>query len=379
MGRRGESIFRRKDGRWEARYSLGKDAATGKTKYRSVYGNTYSEAKEKRMQAMQKTYISQKNGGFIEAVRKWLEEKEPSIKEQTYRRYQQCIDTHIIPYFGDVKCSAITQNTVDDFLKQKRLSGRLDGKGGLSQSTIRGMCIILQSILLFAYQKKMGIPEMIQIKKPRVDKKKISVLKPNEQKRLETVLLEVPTDTNLAIYLTLHTGMRIGEICALHWSDIDWDERLLFVRSTVIRNKNGQLVIASPKSETSQRAIPLTRQLVNLLAAEHERSCSEFVFSSPRKDTFLNPRTLQYRFQTLLTRLGISRISFHALRHTFATRWIEFGMDVKSLSEVLGHAGVQITLDIYVHSSDKLKREAIEKLEGFSGQSFGQETAESVA
>lgn len=379
MGRRGESIFRRKDGRWEARYSLGKDTATGKTKYRSVYGNTYSEAKEKRMQAMQKTYISQKNGGFIEAVRKWLEEKEPGIKEQTYRRYQQCIDTHIIPYFGDVKCSAITQNTIDDFLKQKRLSGRLDGKGGLSQSTIRGMCIILQSILLFAYQKKMGIPEMIQIKKPRVEKKKISVLKPNEQKRLETVLLEVPTDTNLAIYLALHTGMRIGEICALHWSDIDWDERLLFVRSTVIRNKKGQLVIASPKSETSQRAIPLTRQLVNLLAAEHERSCSEFVFSSPRKDTFLNPRTLQYRFQTLLTRLGISRISFHALRHTFATRWIEFGMDVKSLSEVLGHAGVQITLDIYVHSSDKLKREAIEKLEDFSGQSFGQETAESVA
>lgn len=379
MGRRGESIFRRKDGRWEARYSLGKDAATGKTKYRSVYGNTYSEAKEKRMQAMQKTYISQKNGGFIEAVRKWLEEKEPGIKEQTYRRYQQCIDTHIIPYFGDVKCSAITQNTVDDFLKQKRLSGRLDGKGGLSQSTIRGMCIILQSILLFAYQKKMGIPEMIQIKKPRVEKKKISVLKPNEQKRLETVLLEVPTDTNLTIYLALHTGMRIGEICALHWSDIDWEERLLFVRSTVIRNKKGQLVITSPKSETSQRAIPLTRQLVNLLAAEHERSCSEFVFSSPRKDAFLNPRTLQYRFQTLLTRLGISRISFHALRHTFATRWIEFGMDVKSLSEVLGHAGVQITLDIYVHSSDKLKREAIEKLEGFSGQSFGQETAEGVA
>lgn len=379
MGRRGESIFRRKDGRWEARYSLGKDAATGKTKYRSVYGNTYSEAKEKRMQAMQKTYISQKNGGFIEAVRKWLEEKEPGIKEQTYRRYQHCIDTHIIPYFGDVKCSAITQNTVDDFLKQKRLSGRLDGKGGLSQSTIRGMCIILQSILLFAYQKKMGIPEMIQIKKPRVEKKKISVLKPNEQKRLETVLLEVPTDTNLAIYLALHTGMRIGEICALHWSDIDWEERLLFVRSTVIRNKKGQLVITSPKSETSQRAIPLTRQLVNLLAAEHERSCSEFVFSSPRKDAFLNPRTLQYRFQTLLTRLGISRISFHALRHTFATRWIEFGMDVKSLSEVLGHAGVQITLDIYVHSSDKLKREAIEKLEGFSGQSFGQETAEGVA
>ena len=261
MGRRGESIFRRKDGRWEARYPLGKDVTTGKTKYRSVYGDTYSEAKEKRMQAMRKTYISHSNEGFIEAVRMWLEEKAPDIKEQTYRRYRQCIDAHIIPYFGDVKCSTITQSTVDEFLRQKRLSGRLDGKGGLSPSTIRGMCIILQSILLFAYQKKMGIPEMIQIKKPRAEKKRVSVLKQNEQNKLEAVLLASPSGTNLAIYLALYSGMRIGEICALRWSDIDFDERQLFVRSTVIRNKNGQSAIAPPKSETSQRVIPLTQQL----------------------------------------------------------------------------------------------------------------------
>lgn len=379
MGRRGESIFLRKDGRWEARYLLGKDAATGKAKYRSVYGNTYSEAKEKRMQAMTKTYISHKNGSIIDAIRLWLEEKEPDIKEQTYRRYRQCIDTHIIPYFGNFKCSAITQTMVDDFLRQKRQSGRVDGKGGLSQSTIRGMCILLQSILLFAYQKKMGIQEMIQIKKPKVEKKTVSVLMPNEQKKLETFLLEAPADTNLAIYLALHSGMRIGEICALRWSDIDFDAQMLSVRHTVIRNKAGQSAIAPPKSETSQRSIPITQRLTKLLTEERKRSSSEFVFSSPQKDTFLNPRTLQYRFQTMLSRLGIEKIAFHALRHTFATRWIECGMDVKSLSEVLGHAGVQITLDIYVHSSDKLKREAIEKLEVFSGQNSGQEAAESVA
>lgn len=379
MGRRGESIFRRKDGRWEARYLLEKDAATGKAKYRSVYGSTYSEAKEKRIKAMKKTYSSHKNGSLFEAMQLWLEEKEPDIKEQTYRRYQQCIDAHIIPYFGGVKCSAITQAVVDDFLKQKRLSGRLDGKGGLSQSTIRGMCIILQSILRFAYQKQMGIREMIQIKKPKVEKKTVSVLRPNEQKKLETSLLEAPTGTNLAIYLALHTGMRIGEICALRWSDIDFDERLLFVRSTVIRNRSGQSAIAPPKSEMSQRTIPITSQLTNLLTEERKRSTSEFVFSSPGADSFLNPRTLQYRFKSMLLRHEITKVSFHALRHTFATRWIECGMDVKSLSEVLGHASVQITLDIYVHSSDKLKREAIEKLEVFSGQNSGQEAAESVA
>lgn len=379
MGRRGESIFRRKDGRWEARYPLGKDVTTGKTKYRSVYGDTYSEAKEKRTQAMRKAYTPHGKGFFIDAVRMWLDEKEPDIKEQTYRKYRQCIDTHIIPYFGDVSCSAITQNAVDEFLRQKRLSGRLDGKGGLSPSTIRGMCIILQSILLYAYQKKMGISEMIQIKKPKAEKKKVSVLNKYEQNKLETVLLGSPSGANLAIYLALYSGMRIGEICALRWCDIEFDERQLFVRSTVIRDKNGQSAIAPPKSESSRRMIPLTQQLTKLLAAEHKCSCSEFVFSSPRKDGFLNPRTLQYRFQAVLSRLEISSISFHALRHTFATRWIECGMDVKSLSEVLGHAGVQITLDIYVHSSDKLKREAIEKLESFSGQIYGQESAEGVA
>ncbi len=379
MGRRGESVFRRKDGRWEARYPIGKDVTTGKTKYKSVYGDTYSEAKEKRTQAMRKAYISRSNGCFTEAVRMWLEEKEPDIKEQTYRRYRQCIDSHIIPYFGSIKCSAITQRTIDDFLRLKRLSGRLDGKGGLSQSTIRGMCIILQSILLFAYQKKLGISEAIQIKKPRVEKKKVIVLQYTEQKKLEGILMESPVGSNLAIYLALHSGMRIGEICALRWSDIDFEDRLLFVRSTVIRNKNGQSTIAPPKSETSQRVIPLTMQLTKLLVAERARSTSEFVFSSPRKEAFLNPRTLQYRFQAMLSQLGISSISFHALRHTFATRWIECGMDVKSLSEVLGHAGVQITLDIYVHSSDTLKREAIEKLEIFSGQICGQESAEGIA
>ena len=251
MGRRGESVFRRKDGRWEARYPLGKNTANGKTKYRSVYGNTYSEAKERRMQAMQKAYLSNKNGYFIEVVRLWLDKKEPDIKEQTYRKYRQCIDTHIIPYFGAVKCSAITQAVVDEFLKQKRFSGRLDGKGGLAQSTIRGICIILQSILQFAYQKKMGIQEMIQIKKPKLEKKNASVLRPNEQKKLESALLEEPTDTNLAVYLALHTGMRIGEICALRWADIDFVEQMLYVRSTVIRNKSGQSAIAPPKSEMS--------------------------------------------------------------------------------------------------------------------------------
>ena len=367
MGRRGESIFHRKDGRWEARYSIGRSTATGATQYRSVYGRTYSEAKEKRRSAMQQAYEQRKNGYFSDTAWAWLSEKEQDVKEQTYLKYLQCIKNHILPFFGEMRCSAVTQATVDNFLACKRESGRISGRGGLSQNTIRGMAIILQSILVFGTQKKMGIAVPIQIKKPRAEKKAVSVLKPYEQQKLETILLKTPTGLNLAIYLAIHTGMRIGEICAIRWENVDFYESLIYVQGTVIRNKYRQTAIAPPKSETSQRKIPVTAQLAQLLKAEKARSSSEYVFPAPQSGKLLNPRTLQYRLQAILNQQQLPKINFHALRHTFATRWIECGLDVKSLSEVLGHASIQTTLDIYVHSSDKLKREAMERLESFSG------------
>lgn len=378
MGRRGESVFKRKDGRWEARYALGKDN-NGTVKYRSVYGKTYTEAKEKRKSAMQQEIAPKSENSFSDVITRWMLWKEADVKTSTMQKYRQCIDTHIQPFFGKTRCSAITPDMIEDFMNQKRKSGRLDGNGGLSQNTIRDMGALLQSLLLYANDKKMGVNAAIHVKKPKPEKKAICVLKGYEQRSMDALLLSNPHNSNLAIYLALHTGLRIGEVCALRWGDIDFVEKQLRVSATITRDSSGALMIGAPKSESSTRSIPITDKLAQLLLKEREGSSSEFIFTSPKTRTFLNPRTLQHRFGVFLKKHQFSKITFHALRHTFATRWIECGMDIKSLSEVLGHTSVQITLDLYVHSSDKLKRDAIEQIELISGQGSGQQEAGSVA
>ena len=374
MGRRGESIFQRKDGRWEARISIGK-GADGKTKYRSVYGHTYSEAKQKQRTAAQNRYIPRASGLFSDIVAQWIMSKQGVVKEQSIAKYRQCINTHILPCLGTMKVSAISSETVEKFLLEKRRAGRLDASGGLSQNTIRAMGVLLQSVFDYAYEKKLGLSEPIRVKKPAAERKKICLLKRYEQQSLEQYLRKDLRGANLAIYLALHTGLRIGEVCALRWGDIDFTDRQLHVHATVVRNGAGKLSIGTPKSKTSDRMVPLSESLTNLLSEKRREVASEFLFAK----SFLNPRTLQYRFQSVIKMISLSDIHFHALRHTFATRWIECGLDVKSLSEVLGHASVQVTLDIYVHSSDQLKREAIERMECFSGQYCCQESAQGGA
>lgn len=378
MGRRGESIFHRKDGRWEARYPAGKDAY-GNTRYCSVYAKTYSEVKSKRTMAMKEPATPKSSILFSDVAVLWLSEKQGKIKEQTERKYRLCLDAHILPYFGKMRVSAITAEKVKDYLSSLYVSGRVDGNGGLSQNTVRELCVILQSVLNFAFFKKLGLTDQINVNKPKAEKASVIVLKKHEQQKLEAVLTGDPHGANLAILVALHTGMRIGEVCALRWNEIDLEERKIYVRATVIRDKNGKTTIGRTKSVSSSRIIPISERLSRLL--QHEQACSNdvYVFTAPKKGGFMLPRTLQYHFRTVLMKLGLPLVKFHTLRHTFATRWIECGMDMKSLSEVLGHGNVQITLDIYVHSSDRLKREAIEKIERFSGQISGHTSAETVA
>ena len=171
MGRRGESIFHRKDGRWEARFPAGKNA-DGAVKYRSVYAKTYSEVKAKKTEAL-KNAVSTKTKPtilFSDVASKWLAEKASTTKEQTARNYCQCLDAHILPYFGNKKVSTITTDAVNSFLKSKQCGGRLDGSGGLSTNTVRGMSVLIQSIMDYAFANKLGVTQQIKIKKPRAER-----------------------------------------------------------------------------------------------------------------------------------------------------------------------------------------------------------------
>ncbi|MBQ8475281.1 MAG: site-specific integrase, partial [Clostridia bacterium] len=213
-------------------------------------------------------------------------------------------------------------------------------------------------------------PPAVKIRKPHSDKKEPEILSLSQQKRLETKLFRDTNETKLGILISLYMGLRIGEICALKWEDVNLIDNELLVCATVVRlhdkstsGKITKMIIDSPKTKTSIRKIPIPPLLIPVIRSIKNVSVSPYVIS--RKETFVNPRTLEYRYKKLLEAADIPRLNYHALRHTFATRCIEVGMDMKTLSELLGHANVSTTMDIYVHSTMEQKRKQMEKLSNY--------------
>lgn len=370
MSRRGENIRKRKDGRWEARYPSGVNEKGQKT-YSSVYGDTYKEAKEKRNWVLQhqNSYpkVLSNKPLFSEILALWIADNRIHLKNATIYRYSYLIETHILPELGAIQVDQITSSTINAFLAKKLSDGRIDGRGGLSTAYVRSIMLVINSALQFATENRLCNPLLTQIHKPPLQSKELDVLSKDEQKKLESVLLTDMNETKLGIYISLYTGLRIGEICALSWEDIDIANRTIYVRHTLTRIRvieNGKTVtknsIDTPKTKSSLRCIPICSTLAQVLNDYLPNVTSEYVVSN--KAGFVSPRTFEYRYKKIMKESKISFINYHGLRHTFATRCIESGVDVKSLSEILGHANVSITLNTYVHSSMELKRAQMEKL-----------------
>ena len=370
MSRRGENIRKRKDGRWEARYPSGVNDKGQKT-YSSVYGDTYKEAKEKRNWVLQhqNSYpkVLSNKPLFSEILELWITDNRIHLKNATIYRYSYLIETHILPELGGIQVDQITSTVINAFLAKKLSDGRIDGRGGLSTAYVRSIMLVINSALQFATENRLCNPLLTQIHKPPLQSKELAVLSKDEQKKLESVLLTDMNETKLGIYISLYTGLRIGEICALSWEDIDIANRTIYVRHTLTRIRvieNGKTVtknsIDTPKTKSSLRCIPICSTLAQVLNDYLPNVTSEYVVSN--KAGFVSPRTFEYRYKKIMKESKISFINYHGLRHTFATRCIESGVDVKSLSEILGHANVSITLNTYVHSSMELKRAQIEKL-----------------
>ncbi len=371
MSKRGENIHKRKDGRWEARYRKGRNSV-GNIIYGSVYGKTYREAKEKLM-AISATPedtikpINQEHN-FKEILCLWMENNRIRHKGATIKKYQYLIDRHILPDLGNLKLSQITSTVINSFLTRKMENGKLDKSGGLSASYVRSIMLIINAALKFAADEEMCQPLKSPVYKPVSQNNEITVLQIDEQKRLETHLISEIAPTQLGILISLHTGLRIGEICALAWEDIDIENRIIHVRHTVARIKStdfsegnsSKLIIDAPKTKASNRDIPIPSVLLPILKSNCTAASSKYVVSDTKD--FVSPRTYEYRYHRLLEKCGIESVNYHVLRHTFATRCIEAGVDVKSLSEILGHSNVSITLNTYVHSSMEMKRTQLEKL-----------------
>ncbi len=375
MSKRGENIRKRKDGRWEGRYEKGRDFK-GAIIYGSVYGKTYRETKEKLALAAKggEADLPSKKRDlyFKEVLLLWMEHNCIHHKGATAKKNQDLIDTHILPSLGDVKISKITATMINSFAMKKMQNGRLDGKGGLSASYVRNMMLIINSTMQYAADEQMCLPLKSPIYKPIAAKKDLPILSLADQKKLESYLLLGLDPTRTGVLLSLYTGLRIGEVCALAWEDIDFENNIIHVRHTVSRIKSAGrsssvksvLIIDAPKTKSSARDIPIASILQTALKQIIENASPKYVISDV--PDFISPRTFEYRYHRLLEACGIESINFHALRHTFATRCVETGMDVKTLSEILGHSDPTITLNIYVHSSIERKRSQLEKLTEYS-------------
>lgn len=371
MPRKGENIRKRKDGRWEGRYKKGVKE-NGSTDYGSVYGKSYKEVKEKLVLAKHSQNSGQSTTNrerrFSEVLCLWEQSNRVRLKGGSEQRYDYLIKTHIMPELGGLKLSQITATTVNTFLNNKLNNGRLDGTGGLSPSYVGSIMIIVNSAISFAVAEQMCPPLRTPIYKPQTEKNELEILSVEEQTLIEQYVRTNLSPTSIGILISLYTGLRIGEVCALSWNDIDLTNNVIHVRHTVARVKNDpkdsnaktRLIIDEPKTKASKRDIPIPSILLPAILEYRSISSSDYLVSD--NAAFVSPRTYEYRYHRVLDCCGVAPINYHALRHTFASRCIAVGVDVKSLSEVLGHGNSAITLNTYVHSSIDLKRCQLEKL-----------------
>lgn len=365
MAKRGENIYKRRDGRWEGRYIKGRKL-NGAVHYGYVYGSKYSEVKRKLLplkcsRAAKCGQEREFSGSLNDWAAYWLEEKmRGKIKESTYAFYRSLLKQHILPLLGKRRLTSIRRADIEDF--KKALTGK-----NLSSSSARGALNLLFRVFNAATASGLlYVNPCAGVEQIKLERRKRPVLTQEQQARLEAA---AETDKDgLAVTLALYTGLRIGEIAALKWSDIDFEGGTLSVRQTLQRigsaSREGartQVQLTSPKTESSMRCIPLVPFLKQRLKLEKAKAKTEYVI--PCAGGFAEPRLIRYRYKRLLKAAGLSGLCFHSLRHSFATRCIELGMDIPTLSQILGHSSMKMTLDVYAHVTSVHKAEEIKKLD----------------
>ena len=381
------TISKRPDGSWWGRITIGVDK-DGKQKRKAFYGKTRADVQKKITAALNDinmgSYVNTPNVTLGSWLDTWFNEYAAnSVKHSTKVSYDGIINKHIKPHLGRMKLTDIRPDNIQKFYNDKLENGRVDGEGGLSPKTIKNIHNMLHKALQQALENGLINKNPSDfVSTPKITKKEMRVLSPEEH--LKIVEASYGDKFGLIVRLGLETGMRLGELAALQWQDVDFADCSLSVNRNLNRLKNYDaniksktvIVLGEPKTKNSKRSIPLSDKMLNefkdvqLKQAEAKQTWAEgykeqgFIFASEFGDC-IEPRTFQDAFKRILKDADIKDANFHALRHTFATRALEAGIPAKIVSEILGHSSVNITLDLYSHVSLDTKREAIKRINAY--------------
>jgi len=362
--RKGENIYLRKDGRWEGRYQRGRKA-NGRIRYGYVYGKSYTEVKQKIFPLrVHYSTLHQTRGvsseSFEEWATQWLEEIQGEVKTSTFSSYFYKLKRYVFPTIKHIPLNELSGELGKLLLKELQKK--------LARSTIQVIFRIVNKCLNNAKKNgKIITNPFSEIQLPKVKRKKVSALTLSEQMELMEIAQKEKKDRGLPVLLALHSGMRIGEIAALKWEDIDFDSNLIHVNHTYQRigalnsNDKTQLIFTESKTDSSIRVIPIGKILKKLLLKHRKNSKTSFVFSTNGHPC--EPRLLTYHFHQIRKKANLQKIHFHQLRHTFATRCLESKGDISSVSALLGHSSTQMTLDTYVHALMEQRIHVISKME----------------
>ena len=356
MSRHGENIYLRKDGRYEGRIQVHTSRGEKKTMY--VYARKYREVREKLNQLRNQSpcvFDLYEDGRFASWMTHYLQDViRPHIKESTYQSYCRIACKRLLPRFATYYLSEITDAELN------RLYSDLQ-ESGLGLSSARGAIRLLRAALIDAQRKGyvQHVPMCVYRRSVRADPRVLAI---PEQAALTSV---ATGSENLFCLLGLYAGLRVGEICALRWEDWDREHATLYIRHTVQRMTGRGLVVTAPKTEKSVRRVPLPEALTKALtrSQSEQGAANGYIVCGGAEPA--DPRTIQRRLQKLCRKVNLHGVHMHTLRHSYATRLLEAGVDVKTLSTLLGHSSVQITIDRYCHTSFDRMCGAIQQLDSY--------------
>ncbi len=366
MARHGENIRKRKDGRWEARYEK-KRGMNGAICYGYLYGHSYTEVKKKREQVLldlrRGIVVAGPNMTLNNLFEEWMREIRITVKESTFALYATIIRVHLSPELGGFKLRHLSTQTISSFSRTALES--------LAPGTVRNILVLLKRVL--RYGEKRGYMSLgnIDVVYPKVPDHPFRVMPEPQVQTLADRLMELESPLALGLLLCIFCGIRVGELCGMKWGDVDLETGVIHILRTVSRiinpsaGKDGGrktlVVVTSPKTRSSLRDVPVPDFLSDKLTSLRKGAGSYFLTGTP---LHLEPRSVQRGFHRMLQSCNLPPVNIHSLRHSFASRCAQLGMDPRTLSDILGHSSVKITMDLYVHSSAEQKRDSINRLYG---------------